>query len=381
MSTAFPRTARALSVDSSLVGRLTIVSAVVLLGAWGVWFCRAHLPVYETSKHARLEVLRATDPVDAPTAGRVTEVLVTLDAIAREGDVLVRLDASAQQLQLDEARARRAGIGPQLEALRKQADAERRALETYRGEERAAIAEAESRVREAEITSRAGRVEAERNDRLFAGNLVTDVDRQRAHAESDRRAAAEQTASALLETLRRRSATAGEDRQSRIVSLDREAASLAADLASLEASLPGLEHEVERRTIRAPASGRIGETANVRVGQVLAQGDHVATIVASGDLRVVAAFAPDAFGRVRPGQSARVRLDSFPWTEYGALRATVSNVATELHDGEARVELTVDRSSAGRIPLQHGLPGEVDVTVEETTPASLVLRAAGKHGT
>jgi membrane fusion protein (multidrug efflux system) len=138
---------------------------------------------------------------------------------------------------------------------------------------------------------------------------------------------------------------------------------------------------MERRTIRAPAAGHVGETANVRVGQVLAEAAHVATIVASGDLRVVAGFAPAAFGRVRPGQRARIRLDAFPWTEYGALRATVANVATEVHDGEARIELTVDPASATRIPMQHGLPGQVDVTVEETSPASLVLRAAGRLGT
>ena len=43
--------------------------------------------------------------------------------------------------------------------------------------------------------------------------------------------------------------------------------------------------------------------------------------------------------------------------------------------------VTVDAASATRIPLQHGLPGKVEVTVEESTPARLVLRAAGKLGT
>jgi membrane fusion protein (multidrug efflux system) len=210
---------------------------------------------------------------------------------------------------------------------------------------------------------------------------VSEADRQRAHAEADRRAAAKATARAQIEKLRRQADTGAEDRGSRIVSLDREAAALAAQLGSLEASVPSLEHAVGLRTIRAPAAGRIGETANVRVGQVLTQGGHVATIVAPGDLRIVALFAPSAFGRVRFGQSARVRLDAFPWAEYGALRATVTHVATELHEGRARIELNVDGASATRIPLQHGLPGRVDVTVDEATPAKLVLRAAGKLGT
>jgi membrane fusion protein (multidrug efflux system) len=377
----FPQTARSLARESPALARLTLAAAVGLLGAWGAWFSLARVPVYETSEQARLEVLRATHPVEAPVAGRVVEVHVTLDVDVREGDPLVSLDSSAQQLELDQTRAKIAGIGPQLAALRKAADAERQALAAYHGQLGADLVEAQSRVHEAEIMARAGRLEAERNDQLYAEQLVTDVERQRAHAEAARRDAAEATTRAQLEKLRRGSSTGAEDRRSHIVSLDREAASLAAQLESLEASIPSLEHAIELRTIRAPGSGRIGETAGVRVGQVLAQGAHIATVVASGDLRMVASFSPTAFGRVRTGQSARVRLDAFPWVEYGALRATVSQVASELHEGQARIELTVDSASARRIPLQHGLPGRVEVQVDEASPARLVLRAAGKLGT
>jgi membrane fusion protein (multidrug efflux system) len=309
------------------------------------------------------------------------EIRIALDGEVHEGDPLVRLDSSVEQLELDQTRVKIIGIGPQLEALRKEAEAERQALTAHQSQLGADLAEAESRVHEEEVMAHAGELEAERNEQLFAEKLVTDVERQRAHAEAARRKAAEATARAQLEKLRRESATGSEDRRSRIVSLDREVAGLAAQLESMKASIPSLEHAIELRTIRAPGAGRVGETAGVRIGQVLAQGAHIATVVASGDLRVVASFPPTAFGRVRAGQSARVRLDAFPWAEYGMLRATVSQVATELHEGQARIELTVDRRSAQRIPLQHGLPGRVDVAVEETTPMRLVLRAAGKLGT
>ncbi len=377
----FPQTGRSLARESPALARLTAAAGALLLAGWGAWFSFARVPVYETSQQARLEVLRATQPVDSPVEGRVDEVHVTLDGNVTEGDPLVVLDSSAQRLALDQARVKIAGIGPQLDALRKEADSERAALDAYQGQLGADLAEAESRVHEADVMMRAGQVEADRSDRLFQENLISEADRLRAHAESDRRIAVEATSRAALEKLRRESSTGAEDRKSHIVSLDREVASLAADLASLQAFAPSLEHDVELRTVRAPASGHIGETANVRVGQVLPQGGHIATVVASGDLRVVASFPPTAFGRVRPGQAARIRLDAFPWAEYGTLVATVSHVARELHEGEARVELTVDAASATRIPLQHGLPGRVDVTVDEATPATLVLRAAGKLGT
>ncbi len=358
-----------------------LVGAVALLGGWAAWFSMARVPVYETSDHARLEVLRATFPVETPVAGRVVEAKVLLDSVVAEGDVLIRLDASTEQLQLDETRARIAAIAPQIEALRNQANGERRALAAFQGQLSAQLAEAQSRLDEAAVTARAGEVEADRSELLYNEKLMSDADRHRIRAESERARAAESTARAQLETQRREATTGAEDRRSRILSFDREAASLGAQLSALEAAIPTLEYAVERRVIRAPAAGRIGETANVRVGQVLAEASHVATVVASGDLRIVAELPPSSFGRVRTGQSARVRLDAFPWTEYGALRATVTNVAKELHEGEIRIELTVDASTATRIPLQHGLPGRVDVTVDQASPAKMILRAAGQLGT
>src|SRR5579864_9610177 len=94
---------------------------------------------------------------------------------------------------------------------------------------------------------------------------------------------------------------------------------------------------------------------------------------------VIAQFPPPAaFGRIRPGQPARLRLEGFPWAQYGTVTATVSRVAGEVRDGRVRVELLVNPQSASRIPLQHGMPGSVEVQVENVSPAALALRAAGQ---
>ncbi len=380
MTSPFPRSARLLAGESRLGSGLLFVSALVLFGVWILWFVGARVPVYAASEHARLEVLRATHPVDAPAAGRAIDVQLTLDAIVTVGDVLVELDATTERLLLAEARAKASGIAPQVEATRKQAIAEERALVAYREQLGSTLLEADSRLQEADILTRAGVVEAERARRLFAQNLVPESDLTRARAEAERRAASQAALRATVERLRRESATGERDRASRVASLQRDVARLDAELASFAATINSLEHVIEARTIRAPASGRLGEVGTVRVGSVLAQGEHIATVVAGGDLRVVASFAPAAaLGRVSAGQRARIRLDGFPWTEYGAVDATVTQVATELRDGLARVELTVDPRSSTRIPLQHGLPGVVEVTVEEVSPATLILRAVGRR--
>lgn len=131
--------------------------------------------------------------------------------------------------------------------------------------------------------------------------------------------------------------------------------------------------------MRAPVAGRVGEVANLQIGTVVAPGDELAAIVPAGDLRVVAHFHPaQALGRVRAGQPARLRLEGFPWMQYGSISATVATVASEARDGRVRVELRVQTDSVPPSMLQHGLPGMLEVEVERVSPATLVLRAAGQ---
>jgi membrane fusion protein (multidrug efflux system) len=79
---------------------------------------------------------------------------------------------------------------------------------------------------------------------------------------------------------------------------------------------------------------------------------------------------------VREGQAARLRLEGFSWLQYGSLEARVTKVGSEARDGRVRVELAVV-SIRFQAPLQHGLPGTLEVEVERVAPAILALRAAG----
>jgi membrane fusion protein (multidrug efflux system) len=54
-------------------------------------------------------------------------------------------------------------------------------------------------------------------------------------------------------------------------------------------------------------------------------------------------------------------------------------VAHERRDGQIRVELGLASDLAFPIPLQHGMPGTVEVEVERVAPATLLLRSIGKR--
>jgi multidrug resistance efflux pump len=152
-----------------------------------------------------------------------------------------------------------------------------------------------------------------------------------------------------------------------------------AEIAATAAAIQRLEYEVKKYRIRAPADGQIGEIGALQAGAVVREGDKLATLVPAGDLKIVAFFLPTAaLGRIQLGQAARLRLDSFPWTQYGTVSASVVRVASEGEYGRVRVELAINHDPASPIPLQRGLTGTIEIEVDRISPAALVLRSAGQ---
>lgn len=368
------------SINSESDGRSPLVPGVVLalLAAWGVWFLLVPVSIYESSERARIEVARSAHPVDSPVLGRVVAIPgLVLGRNVQAGEVLVEVDCEAQRLELAEVQARIAGLGPQLEATKRQAELELAGIEAEMSRGRFATKEAKSRYREARIMAVLAKEEAERSARLLAAGTVPEAEAGRRRANSDRQRAAAAAVAAEFRKLGSAALASESDRRARVAALEREAATLESELALQRARAQSLAFEIERRKIRAPTAGRVGEVATLQVGSMVKPGDRIATIIAGDQLRVVAELPPaDAFGRVRVGQAARVEVDAFPWTEYGVVTATVSSVAGELREGLARVELSVVDGRG--LPLQHGLPSRVSIEVEVATAAQLVLRAAGR---
>ena len=98
----------------------------------------------------------------------------------------------------------------------------------------------------------------------------------------------------------------------------------------------------------------------------------------TGATTVVAQFSPAMQGRIQPGQTARLRLDSYPWLQYGSVPAVVTTVPRTLRDGWLEIRLTIPEEPAPPITLDFGMTGVVEVAVEQISPVELLLRAAGR---
>jgi multidrug resistance efflux pump len=376
MSSPFSRSLRAIEAERRR-GWLPVLVTAALLAGWAGWFLFARVPLYETSAVARIEASAAAHPVDARMSGRAVRVNLSIGAPVHAGDVLVELEADAERLALEEMRARLTALDPEIASVRREIMAEERGIEDERHSAAEAREQQRAMLRETQAALGLADEEAKRLSRLRGRGIVSEQEDARARAEVEQRRALSEAAGSAVARIDQDRKTHESDRLVRIQRLRGTQSRLEGETATAVAAVKRLDYEVERRVLRAPIDGRIAEAADLRIGAVVEHGDRLAAIVPDGPLRVVAQFGPaSAFGRVHPGQQGTVRLQGFPWAEYGSLHARVTGVANEVRDGLVRIELDLTSLPAA-LPISHALPGSVEIEVERVRPAWLVLRMLG----
>ncbi|MGA8594910.1 MAG: HlyD family efflux transporter periplasmic adaptor subunit [Bryobacteraceae bacterium] len=379
MPTSFYRVNQSLRQDNGLRSGVGFIVAAGLAALWIVWAFETRVPRYEITSSARFEVSGSAYPVQASTAGQIVSTNLVLGEEVHAGDVLADLDSESERLALEEEKTKLVALDPQLAVLRAQISGQN---EGRVGERRVlglSLEEAQAKFREAEAQAILAEQQAGRANRLRADGLIAEADAQQANAVAKSRRAAAEDLRIAIGRLEPELRVRESDREVKLDQIASDIAKLEAQKSASLAAVKRLEYEIERRRIRAAADGRLSDCAILRPGSHISEGETIAVILPTGRLHVVAEFPPSsAFGKLHPGQPARVKLKGFPWMQYGTIAAKVSRVAGEIRDGQVRVELALSTPAPSRIPLQHGLPGSVEVEVERVSPAVLLLRSAGR---
>jgi membrane fusion protein (multidrug efflux system) len=380
MPSEFRQTSIALRGDRERGRRALIALAAVagLLVLAGLWLGLARVPLYAVSEIARLEAREQVHPVDALISGRVATVALPVGGRVRHGDVLLALDATDVRLRLDESRASERGLAAQIAALEAEIAAREDALASTRSLGDASLSEAQATRNEIQAgASLAGRERA-RADLMRQAGVVAEAEADRASAAVAQADAAVHAREHRLNVLSSETRRDLADRRAANDGLRRSLAALGAAHDAAAVAVHRLEVELDRHTLRAPIDGVLGQVRAPQVGSVVAAGQTVAVVTPESELQLIADFAPaSAIGRVRPGQRAHMRVTGFPWTQYGMLDATVAAVSGEVADGRIRVVLDLDPHTAPAIPRHHGVIGEVEIELDQVSPAVLIARAAG----
>jgi membrane fusion protein (multidrug efflux system) len=235
--------------------------------------------------------------------------------------VLVGLDSRAERLALQERQARRAALQARRHALGREIQTEEEAVRAQRHARVSALAEARAQVAQAEARAKFAERQAETSAQLRLRQAISEEEFQRSKAEVVACRAAVQASTFAVDRLEQDRVVQESERKARLAKLEREAVEITGEVTTEEAAIRRLEHDLELRLIRTPLAGRVGEAVELRVGAVVRAAEQLGSIVPPGEPRAVALFPASAVGRIHPGQPARLRLDGFPWTQYGSLAA------------------------------------------------------------
>jgi multidrug resistance efflux pump len=355
-----------------------IVAILILIGTWLSWLLLGRISVYAASQQMKLESELLPLRVEVPVEGVVTDCSLVLSREVAEGDGLVRLDTRSLELQREELQAELKADQSAIDALTRQLEAEEKA--------RAAVAElakrtqsaGNARVAASRTSSLYKSKETAITEKLHGAELASELDMIRASGE------AASLRAQMLATVAQASLDLSNgnvnisDRDARIAALKKTLSDALALVEVHRSRLETVTYGIDRRTVRAGATGTLVDITPCMPGLDVTPGQVLATLLPRSDIHVVSFFRPeDAVGRVRRGQSARLRIDNFPWTQYGTVDAMVDRVGSEPRDGMVRVELKIVQPNPA-IPMIHGLTGLAEIEVERISPFKLLLRMSGQ---
>lgn len=369
----FSRTLRAVDAEGRPHRVLFAVGALVL-PAWVLWAALTELPLYQVSDEARVEIEQRPLSLHAQVEAEVRSVELRVGERVAQGDVLLVFDDRVRRAEASKARQELAALTEARAAILRQLEVEERTVASSQKASASAQRQAETRGREEEALAAHAELQALRQKGLAASGQTSELDFKRMEMEAARQRLSADATRIGVDRLKWESARDEGERRGQVEALRREAFELDALLARVATRVEVLELELERLTVRAPVSGRVGDVL-ARPGAFLRRGDKLATLVPDGELRVVGYFPPSAVGKLQSGQTAFVRLEAFPWPQFGAVSAQVRGVGTEPLRG--RVEVTLRLQETGGLPLAHGQVGAIEVEVDRVSPLALLARTAG----
>lgn len=179
MPVAFARTIRSLEQDRP---RRVLWLVVFVVAAWAAWMLVAQIPVYETTRQARIEVSRAAYTLASLVDGRVALSQLHLGDRVEAGQTLVQLDSTSADLAKSEALAKITALEGRRVAIDLEIAAERETIESLRLAREKGVAELDAQVARADIVLKLAAVEAKRTRQLFERKAISEAELQTAES-------------------------------------------------------------------------------------------------------------------------------------------------------------------------------------------------------
>ena len=101
-------------------------------------------------------------------------------------------------------------------------------------------------------------------------------------------------------------------------------------LDDVEQRLAKARVRLENAVLRAPNAGTVQALSVINTGQVVSAGEHIMRVVPDGLGMEIEGYVQNKdIGFIKEGQEAIVKIDSFPFTRFGYIEATVTKIARD----------------------------------------------------
>jgi len=335
------------SFTSSSRFRVLVGVLVLLIAGAGFWWWSSQ--GHESTDDAQVDA--HVTQIAPRVGGTVLRVPVVDNQVVEPGTVLVEIDPRDFQIAVDKAKAELAdaeasAIAAQsnvpitststqssvtsaqgtLDQARGAIDAAAKEVEAAR----ARLTAAQSRLRETEANALRSRRDVDRLKGLLAKDEVSQQQYDAAVASADAQAAASDTARAQiaeaeagvrLTESRQAQVRAGEQNAlagvrsaqtgpEQVTAMRARASSAQAHVEQAKATLAQAELNLQYATIKAPARGVVSRKS-VNVGQVVAMGQPLLSLVLSDEVWITANFKETQLGEMRANQRVDIAVDAF----------------------------------------------------------------------
>ena len=263
--------------------------------------------------------------IGSKIGGRVSRVLVREGDHVEPNQLLVVFDSAELEGQLLQAQGRveaaRANLAKMLRGSRPEEIAEANAAS--KGYREAELAQARADLERARTEEANAERELNRNEILTAGGAMSQqsLDNARDRAHSAHALVSAQTNAVAAAEGRLDAAKAVSDKMQRGFRSE-DIASARAELTLAEGQLKEAEARWAEREVRSPAPAVV-ETMDLRPGDLLTANSHVAQLLEADQLFLMVYVPETKIGAVRVGQSAEIRVDTYPTQTF---RGTIEQI-------------------------------------------------------
>jgi multidrug resistance efflux pump len=350
-----------------------IITLVGIVCAAVIWACIMKMDDVVKAT-ALLRPAQAISTIKAISGGEVLEKNYSHDGYVHDGNILLRLDVSADALELDNSKKL-------MERLENNVLIYDTLLETIRqGVNAAAVKKTNNE--EASIRSETYLIEYRRQEGQIA-EMQVKLDRERAMPGA---LAVTQRLEDTARELELAELQFASWKNTRMIETMDALKSLLQNRETLERRISDLDRNIRNATIRAPISGRINEYRQLNRGDAVLPGEEIITIVPDDEssLKAELYVDPAYIAQVKTGQKATLRFPGLPPSKFGKIEAEVNLIPPDFIQGsgsspvfvvEALIKTPWLTSSGGeKIYLRPGIGAVGRIIVSQDTVMRMILK-------